>query len=326
MHSLIHERTLGRTGQLVSAVGLGTWSFGGPKMAQEVPVGWTGGTEQAGVEALVEAHRRGINHWDTADVYGDGRAEALIAKAWSAVPRDAVFLASKVGWDKGQYSYFYNQKHMRHQIERSLRLLKTDSIDLYYLHHCDFGPQDEHFDDAMEMIHRFKDEGKIRFIGLSDWSCERIMKFVERADPDVVQPYRNVLDDDYENSGLKTWIEANKAGVAFFSPLRHGLLLGKYSEPQTFADGDFRSNVPGFQDQQLLERLRTLRAQLEERFAAHPHAVLYALVGALLTNCKNACVLLGQRNPQQVDSASQVGAALSAEDAAWMFERYAELK
>jgi len=108
----------------------------------------------------------------------------------------------------------------------SLRNLRTDVIDLYYFQPLRLWANDEYFDDALAVMRRFRDEGKIRFIGLSDWDGRKIMKFIERADPDAVQPYRNVIDDDYESSGLKAWVESHDLGVAFFSPLKHGLLLG----------------------------------------------------------------------------------------------------
>ena len=99
-----------------------------------------------------------------------------------------------------------------------------------------------------DAMRRFRDEGKIRFIGLSDWDARKIMKFIERVDPDVVQPFRNIIDDEYDSSGLKAWVDAHDLGVAFFSPLKHGLLTGKYDEPQSFPEGDFRSTIAEFRD------------------------------------------------------------------------------
>ena len=143
---------------------------------------------------------------------------------------------------------------IRDRIEASLANMRTDVVDLYYFHHCDFGPDDRWFDDAFALVRRFREEGKIRFIGLSDWDASRIMKFIARVDPDVVQPYRNLLNDDYESSGLQRWVDAHDLGVAFFSPLKHGLLLGKYDAPQTFGEGDFRSGVADFGDPEIIER------------------------------------------------------------------------
>jgi aryl-alcohol dehydrogenase-like predicted oxidoreductase len=314
---------LGRTDAAVSAVSLGTWGHGGPNVSDGASVGWTGHDDRKAKEALVEAHRRGIRHWDTADAYGGGHAETLIGEVFaSGVPRREIFLASKFGWVKGPHDHYYDAGFMRAQCEQSLRNLRTGVIDLYYFHHCDFGPDDRWFDGALEVMRRLRQEGKIRFVGLSDWDGSKIMRFIERVDPDVVQPYRNVIDDDYESSGLKAYVDAHDLGVAFFSPLKHGLLLGKYDQPVLFGEGDFRSGVDDFGDAEAIARYKRASAAVRERFAGSPEPVLHAVIGALLTGNETACVLLGQRNPKQVAAAAAVGEALSEEDAEWVRRQY----
>lgn len=315
---------LGRTNVQVSAVSLGTWGQGGPRVSgdTDASVGWSGNDDAAALEALVLAADRGINHWDTADVYGDGHAEELIGRVWDRVSRSRIFLATKVGWDKGGYAHWYHPRMMRERLERSLRNLRTDVIDLHYLHHCDFGPDDEYFDDANEFIHRVRDEGKVRFIGLSDWDASKIVRFIDRVDPDVVQPYRNVVDDDYVSSGLREWVDSHDSGVAFFSPLKHGLLLGKYTGPQHFPKGDFRRNVAEFEDAEAIARYRDAAEEVRKRYAGKNEPVLYALIGALLADAPTGCVLVGQRTPRHVEAAAAVGEALSGEDAAWLRRLY----
>ena len=257
---------------------------------------------------------------------GSGRSERLIGEALRHVRRDAIFLASKVGWDWGPHDHPYHPEWIRSQVERSLSQLRTDYIDLYYLHHCDFGPEDRYLDDAIGALERLRDEGKIGHIGLSDWKMSAIMRVIARVEPDVVQPYRNLLDDDYASSGLKAWVEAHDVGVAFFSPLRHGLLLGKYDEPTTFPEGDFRSNDPAFQNAALLDDLRRAADALRERFGGTCAApVLHGVLGPLTEDAPGGCVLLGQRNPSQVEAAAAVGGAMSAADAAWVRSLYADL-
>src|SRR5436305_3967066 len=119
---------------------------------------------------MVAAYRSGITRWDTADAYCNGHAEELIGEVFGEVPRDAIFLASKFGWVKGPSKHFYDPDFMRSQCERSLRNMRTDHLDLHYFHHCDFGPNDVYFDDALATMRRLRDEGKVRFIGLSDWN------------------------------------------------------------------------------------------------------------------------------------------------------------
>jgi aryl-alcohol dehydrogenase-like predicted oxidoreductase len=308
---------LGRTNIDVPVVSLGTWGHGGERTSEGQPVGWSGHDDRAAKEALVLAWRKGITHWDTADAYGDGHAEELIGEAFAeGVPRQEIFLASKFGWIKGPSGHWYDPAFMRAECERSLRNMRTDVIDLYYFHHCMFGESDEYFDDALAMMHTLREEGKVRFIGLSDWDGSRIMKFIGRVDPDVVQPYRNLINDDYEASGLKRYVDSHDLGVAFFSPLKHGLLLGKYTEPRTFPEGDFRSGIADFHDPEAIARYRRAAEEMRRKFPDREEPVLHAVVGALLTDNPTATVLLGQRSAKQTEAAAKIGEALSASDAA----------
>jgi len=310
---------LGRTREKVSRISLGTWSYGGANtVGKNQPIGWAGQEDSDSRTALQKAFRVGINHWDTADVYGDGRSEQIIGTMWDEIPRNDIFIATKVGWDMGPHNHWYHPEHMRVNMERSLKNLKTDCVDLMYLHHCNFGKQEQYFDDAVETIHRFQAEGKTRFIGLSDWSSDKIMNFIERVDPDVIQPYRNVMDDTYEVTGLKNYVGANNLGICFFSPIKHGLLTGKYTEPATFETGDFRATVKEFTDQELIDKMQVNKEKLEEHFSDHPQPVMHGLVDALLTDAPTGCVLLGQRNVEQVEAAAQLGEALSNEAEDWV--------
>ena len=310
----------GRTNAQVPAISLGTWGHGGPNVSDGVSVGWSGHDDRAAKDALVAAWRSGITHWDTADAYGNGHAETLIGEVWDQVPREKIFVATKFGWVKGPSGRFYDPKFMRSQCERSLRNLRVDVIDLYYFHHCEFG---DAFDDALRTMRDLRDEGKIRFVGLSDWNAAKIMKYIARVDPDVVQPYRNVIDDDYARSGLKAYVDEHDLGVAFFSPLKHGLLLGKYDKPVQYPEGDFRGRIPEFNDPAFIERMKKAAAAMRERFANQREPVLHALTGALLAGNPTACVLLGQRNVKQVEAAAAaLGEALGEADADWVRQQY----
>ncbi|MDH3254999.1 MAG: aldo/keto reductase [Acidobacteriota bacterium] len=313
----------GRSDKLVSAIALGTWAHGGAKTVGRREVGWAGHDDAHARSALVRAFELGISHWDTADVYGDGRAERLIGGAWSDVPRDEVFLASKVGWDPGPFEHAYDPRWIRQRAERSLDYLETDWIDLYYLHHCSFGPQNRFLEPAVEELERLRSEGKIRLLGLSDWSCKKLARCARIMNPDVVQAYRNVVDDAYETSGLKSWVEKHDAGVAFFSPLKHGLLLGKYDKPMQFGSGDMRNGIPAFRDARALARLRAIRREVESEHSSHPQPVLHALTGYLLADSPSASVLVGQRTPQQAEAASTLGTPLSESEADWVRHAYA---
>ncbi len=313
--------TFGRTNAKVSTISLGTWSYGGENVSGGRSVGWADQSDVDSQAALIQAWKSGINHWDTADVYGNGRSEKIIGNIWGTVPRNDIFLATKVGWDKGDFEHYYHPKMIQEHLDSSLINLQTDVIDLYYFHHCDFDSNDI-FEDAVALVHRFHEEGKIRYIGLSDWDSTKIMKFIDRLNPDVIQPYRNVMDDQYQSSGLKDWVDKNNAGIAFFSPIKNGLLTGKYSKPPLFKEGDFRLNVPEFKNEELLKQLQGNKKKLEKRFADHPQPVLHGLLGALLADSPTGCVLLGQRDVSQVKAAAELGEALTEKDVDWIKKLY----
>lgn len=317
---------LGRTGVEVPVISVGTWSYGGKNTSGPVSVGWSGHDPAQAEAALRECHALGLTHWDTADVYGNGRSEELIGRVLPGLPRDELFLASKVGWDKGGHEQAYHPEVIRTHLERSLKNLGVEQLDLFYLHHCDFGPSDASLDDAVALLRELRDQGKFRFVGLSDWDSSKIMRVIERVDPDVVQPYRNVAADTYASSGLKAWIDEHEAGVAFFSPIRHGLLLGKHAEPQAFPEGDFRQNVAGFADAHLLEELRAKAAQLRERLGGGEEAVLRGLLQPLLSDAPTGCVLLGLRSPEQVRQGAAAAAALEPAEVEFVRQLYADLE
>ncbi|MCP4200530.1 MAG: aldo/keto reductase [bacterium] len=317
--------TLGRTGIEVSAIGVGTWAHGGPRQVGSHQVGWSGHDEKQARDALIEAFESGIDHFDTADVYGDGQSERIIGSLWERIPRDRVFLASKVGWDPGPYGHFYHPDLVAARLERSLDLLRTDYLDLYYLHHCDFGPEDSRLPPVLEVLDRARQAGKFRFLGLSDWSSDKVLRVGAKVEPDVVQVYRNVIDDQYRRSGLETWVAEQNLGAVFFSALKHGVLLGKYREPISFEAGDMRNEIAEFQDLEALERFASCRRAVERRFARHPEPVLHALTGALLGTGRaagNQCVLVGMRNREQARAAARLGTALSPAEADWVQTLY----
>ena len=185
-----------------------------------------------------------------------------------------------------------------------------------------YGKNEEFFDDALDVLTKFLESGKTKFIGLSDWSDKKIMQYIDRVSPDVVQPYRNVMDDSYEISGLKNYIDSNNVGVCFFSPIKHGLLTGKYKMPPKFKDGDYRKNVEAFNNQEIIDLLLMNKEKLSDRFSNHSQPVMHGLISPILEDAPTGCVLLGQRNEEQVNKASQLGGVISKEDAEWVKKLY----
>ena len=319
---MMRQITLGRTKVPVSAVSLGTWAFGGANMSGKIPVGWSGQKDADSKNALIHAWELNINHWDTADVYGEGKSEKLIGELWNTIPRKDIFLATKVGWDMGPYSHWYNPEHMKHKMERSLKNLKTDYVDVMYLQHCNFGNNDEYFDKALETIQQFQKDGKTRFIGLSDWSAKKIVRYINKCDPDIVQTYRNIMDDNYKSSGLKNYIDKNNIGICFFSPIKHGLLTGKYKSPTTFEIGDHRSKVKQFIDKSIITKMEQNKNILEEKYSHEKNAVMYGIVNSLFYDTPTGCVILGQRNTEQVQIASSLGEIIPEKESEWIKSLY----
>ena len=148
------------------------------------------------------------------------------------------------------------------------------------------------------------------------------MQYIDKFDPDVIQPYRNVMDDTYSSTGLKDYIDTNNLGVCFFSPIKHGLLTGKYSKPATFKNGDFRKHQSEFSNKKIIDIMIKNKSKLERRFDMHPNPVMYGIVNALFTDAPTGCALLGQRNINQVETAATLGDVLKDDDAQWVKNLY----
>ena len=162
-------RKLGQTGIEVSEISLGCWTLGGLNWVNGNANGWANVDEVDVRRAVDYALDKGVNHFDNADVYGNGKAERMLARVLGDRSK-RVTIATKVGHFPGTAEHAYQAAHIRHQCEQSLINLQRDVIDLYYLHHGDFGPNDRYLDEAAATMHDLKKEGKIRAIGQSAYS------------------------------------------------------------------------------------------------------------------------------------------------------------
>ena len=130
------------------------------------------------------------------------------------------------------------------------------------------------------------------------------------------------MDDGFVKSGLCSYVNKNNLGVCFFSPIKHGLLTGKYDKPTSFELGDHRSGVKDFASQNIIDKMKKNKSLLEKRFSNHGHPVMRGLVDALFNDAKSGCVLLGQRNPDQVSVASTLGELMDEIDSDWVKSLY----
>lgn len=291
-------RKLGKTYVEVSEISLGCWTMGGPNWNEGVPTGWSNVDENEIREAIYYALDHGVNHFDNADVYGNGRAERMLARILGPRNKD-VIIATKVGWFRGTAAHAYEPQHIRHQCEQSLINLKRDYIDIYYFHHGHFGDNDEYLDDAIEVMYRLREEGKIRLIGQSAYKHEDFQKLIPRVKPDVIQSFANALDNRFLKEGSPTRKLCEEYQISFiaFGPLGQGILLGKYSKdnPPKFEPGDHRANVERFKPEYLakvepkIEMLKSkFGSSLEDLArAALQYLLHYSVVGAVIPGFRN---------------------------------------
>ncbi len=287
MHSNVK---LGKSNIRINPVGLGTNAVGGHNLYPNLDEG----QGKALVHAALDA---GINFLDTAFIYGIGRSEELIGEVLTARgDRDKVIIATKGAHQfvDGQVVMNNNPVFIREQLENSLKRLKTDYIDLYYLHYPD---KETPKAEAVGALQKMREEGKIRAIGVSNFSAEQLKEADSDGYVDVVQDRYNLFQREAEVTLLPYTREHNISFIPFF-PLASGLLAGKYSNATRFDDGDIRLKNPLFQGdafKQNLEKVELLKSIAAEKGAEVAHLVL-----ALCLKIPGVdAVIPGAKNPAQ---------------------------
>ncbi len=235
----MQKRKIGNTERALPTIGLGCMGlseFYGPPMEQT-----------AAIKLLHEAIELGVEHFDTAEMYGIGGAnEALLGKAF-ADRRDRVFIATKFGptrdFETGEFiGLDGSRENCRRAVEGSLQRLCTDVIDLYYLHRVDPATPIEETVTAMaELVV----EGKVRAIGLSEASCETIRRAAKIHPISSVQSEYSIFSRDIETDVIPACIDVGASLVAY-SPLGRGMLTGRF-KTETLGEGDWRLTTPRYQ-------------------------------------------------------------------------------
>ncbi len=245
----IGKRRLGRDGPEVSAIGLGCMGM------SEF---YVGGSEQELIATIHHALDRGVTFLDTADMYGWGKNEELVGRA-IAGRRDEVFLATKFGNVRGANGEFLGVRgdpdYVRSACEASLRRLSVDVIDLYYQHRVDTNVPIE---DTVGAMSRLKEEGKVRFLGLSEAAPRTIRAAYATSPITAVQTELSLWSRDAEAEVLPTVRELGIGYVAY-SPLGRGFLTGQFQSPDDFPEGDFRKNHPRFQGENFEKNIELVR-------------------------------------------------------------------
>lgn len=303
----MHHRQLGRTGIAVSEIGFGTWSIGGKD--------WGPTDDRVSLRAIDKAIDVGITFFDTADHYGNGHSEELLGQALAG-KRDRVVIASKGGILPDASKQDFSAAHLSRALETSLRRLRTDAIDLYFLHNptADHMRQGECFD----ALRRFKAEGKIRSWGVSirppfnGWRkppsgasgdpVDDARLAMDLADPDAIQIVFNMI----ERRAATIFDEASRRGTAIVArvPLARGLLAGKFTPETSFPPGDFRRAWPRAQ---FLAELRTVE-RLQSIVAPTGLSMVQAALAFPISFPQVTTTIPGARNENQVVANAEAAA------------------
>ncbi|MDB6092361.1 MAG: yhdN [Gammaproteobacteria bacterium] len=287
----------------VSRVALGTWAMGGWM--------WGGTDERESVATIWAALDQGINLIDTAPVYGFGVSEDIVGRAIAdAGMRSQAVIATKVGleWRLGKVYRNASRERIMQEIDDSLRRLRTDYIDIYQVHWPDPLVPIEETADAMRTLY---DQGKIRAIGVSNFSVAQMERFRRVAPLHVLQPPYNLFERDIE-AQILPYCRANQIATFGYGALCRGLLSGRMQADTTFAGDDLRRADPKFQPPRFAQYLSAVR-QLDELAQNQFQQRVIQLAVRWMLDQGISVALWGGRHPYQLQAAAGVsGWTLSA--------------
>lgn len=274
-----------------SRIGLGTWAIGGS--------GW-GGTDEADAIATIRAAiDHGINFIDTAPVYGFGRAEEMIGKVLAEPGlRDHVIIASKAGLSWKDQKIFRNSSpgRIRAELDESLRRLQTDVIDLYQVHWPD---PNTPISETAEALAELKEKGKIRAIGVSNYTPEEMTAFRRVAALNSNQPPYNLFERGIENDVLP-YCRREEITVIAYGALCRGLLSGGMTTETAFAEDDIRRVDPKFRPPHFSRYLRAVERLDLLAQNRHGKRVLHLALRWLLDQPGVGIALWGARRPEHL--------------------------
>ncbi len=294
----------------------------GPNTGYHAPLGMGGSfyglsdyNQQADdlLAAMAVALDAGITHFDTAEGYGGGESEKLIGRfmAEDTTRRDKMFLASKANIND------MSQQAVLEAIESSLKRLQTDVIDLYYIHWPRTGKDLRPLMEGLEMA---RAQGKIRAVGVSNFSVKQMQQVAEVGTIDAHQMGYNLLWRFPERDILPYCAE-NGIAVVVYSALAHGILSGKYARQLSFIEGDQRWRITLFRDDvwpQVYEAVEQFK-QVAQRA---DHSLVHLALRWLLHQPAVTAVLVSAKNPQQAQANAD---ALSGEIPSWVFDELDQL-
>jgi aryl-alcohol dehydrogenase-like predicted oxidoreductase len=288
--------TIAGTNLSVSRVGLGTWAIGGWM--------WGGTDETESIKTIHTAVERGVNLIDTAPAYGFGQSEEIVGRAIADRQlRARIVIATKagLGWKGGKVFRNASRDRILREVTDSLRRLRTDYIDIYQIHWPDPLVPIEETAEAMQALF---DQGKIRAIGVSNFSVAQIERFRRIAKLHVVQPPYNLFEREIEAELLPYCRQSNLATLTY-GALCRGLLSGKLHEDAHFQGDDLRLTDPKFQAQRFAQYLTAVRRLDEFARERYGKRVIHLAVRWLLDQGATTA-LWGARHPDQLQPVGEV--------------------
>lgn len=299
--------TLGRTGLEVSRVAFGTWQLGGE---------WGSFDEQRPVSAVRHARELGVNFFDTAHAYGFGKSEEILGHALRdelGRDRDSLVIATKGGINPGaERPRDARRDFLRQEVEQSLRALNLDHIDLYQVHWPDEQtPAEETASALQELV----DEGKIRHVGVSNYTAAQMANFDRTRPVETLQPPYHLFRRGIEDEVLPYTREHN-IGVLAYSPLASGLLTGRMTTEVTFEDSDWRAQSSAFRGETLRRNLAVVD-RLSEFAAARGYSVSQLAIAWVLAQQGVHVAIVGARSARNIENSfAAADLDLSANDLA----------
>jgi aryl-alcohol dehydrogenase-like predicted oxidoreductase len=287
-------RKLGYTDLELTTVGLGTWAMGGPWL-----YGWGPQDDDEAISAVLTALEKGINWIDTAPVYGLGHSEELVGKALKQTSQKPL-IATKCGllWSEQNHRIpCLEAGSIREECHTSLKKLGVDVIDLYQMH----WPQpDEDIEKGWEEMAKLAEEGKVRYIGVSNYSVEQIKRIQKIAPVASLQPPYSMLHREAEDE-LLSYCAENNIGVVAYSPMQRGLLTGKFSPErlEALASDDHRRKNPDFQDPQFTATLQFVD-ELRPIAERNGRTLAQLAISWVLRRPEVTAAIVGARRPEQI--------------------------
>jgi aryl-alcohol dehydrogenase-like predicted oxidoreductase len=287
-------RNLGNTDLQITPVGIGAWAMGGGDWA----FSWGPQDDEKSIAAIHAALDAGVNWIDTAAVYGLGHSEEVVGKAIAGrSKRPYVFTKCSLVWDdKGEIGHSLKAASVRRELEASLRRLKVDAIDLYQIHWPD--PEGE-IEEGWRTLADLKKEGKVRHIGVSNFSVAQ-MKLIEKIAPvSSLQPNYNAVTRDIEKEILPYCREHN-IGVIAYAPMKSGLLTGKMTRERiaSLPKDDFRPRTASFQEPALSRNLGLVEV-MREIGKRHNHTAGEVAIAWVLRDPVVTGAIVGMRSAEQ---------------------------